>query len=393
MFFSLQLFRGGKAFRRVQVKHRDVIYPFLILIGLNLTILIIWSIVAPLQWTRRWTNNFDEYGRSVESYGTCYGGREDVAQYIFMALILLVDITAIAFALYQSYRARNLPTDFNESYYVSIATFSLLESMILGGPLLVLVHKNPSADFLIKSLLVTFVCSTILLFMFIPKYLQRNLREMRNSDGKSKGRAHHRRTAARISAGNRFSALASQPGHGASGGHSSISSVPNRSSIGRRSSVESTRRGSLELSQPVLGQSTICRSEDYFLQRRSTESLLQRRTSIFRRPGGAEQRAARSSFPETEAPIMGPMLSSTTTSASSSLKSKQSPSASDGSGKQDSKLVSFGIAAFDAPPAKLQLPFDDIRESMGSTAVERSSLETGDVGTGGGSKMAASEQL
>ena len=363
--FSFQLFRNGKGFRRVKVKARDVILPFVILTGLNVILLTLWTVVAPMEWTRRWTADFDEYGRSVESYGTCYGGRDDVAQYVFMALILLVDIAAIVFALYQSYRARNLPTDFNESYYVSIATFSLLESMILGGPLLVLVRDNPSADFLIKSLLVTFVCSTILLFMFIPKYLQRNLREMRTTQGK--GRAH-RRMASRITAGNRFPSFSPEPGgHGSSsGGHGSVSSVPNVS-LGGRSSVGSATRGSLELSQKVLGQSTICRSEDYFLQRRSVETLKKRRVSIFRRSRGVEQHANTSSFPETNAPAVD----------------------SANSGNQGSNVVSLNIAAFDSPPAKLQLPFDSIRESMGSTDVEKS-IELGDVNAGAGESTVSS---
>jgi len=300
-----------------------------------------------------------------------------VGQFVFMGLILLVNIAAMVLSLYQSYRARNLPTDFNESYYVSVSTFSLLESLILGGPLLLLVHDNPSADFLIKTVLVTIVCSTILLCMFVPKYLQRNLREMRTDQSHGQKR---RRAAARITTINRHSAFSQQPGGRSSSSCVNSSLVVGRGSVGR-SSVESrgsvVNRGSLEASQKMLGQSTILRNEDYFLQRRSTETS--RRTKILRLLQGADEQAARGSASRVDQPTMDSRHSTPTASASSSLKSKTSPPSLDGgSGRK-----SFNIAAFDAPPAKLQLPFDAIRESAGT---ERSTAESS---AGGELKVAA----
>lgn len=356
----------------MQVKARDVILPFVVLTFLNVTVLSIWTVVAPLTWTRRWIDNYDQFGRSIESYGTCYGGRNDVAQYVFMALIILINVAAILLSLYQSYQARNLPTDFNESYYIAVSTFSLLESMILGGPLLVLVRDNPSADFLIKSVLVTIVCATILLFTFIPKYLQRNIRQaMRRTGG-----TQRRKAAARIAGGmNRHSTFSSRPGR-----HSSASqftsSVPQRSSV-QMSSAESRNstgtRVSFESPPPNLpGQSTIVRSEDYYLQRRS-ESQNRNKSSFFRWSSSAEQDApAATTSPEPQhVPILSQStFTNTTMSSSSGSRGRPSPHPRDGTTEEDSKPVSEML---------LQLPLHDIKESVCS-GVDRSTAESAEGG-------------
>lgn len=206
---------------------------------LNVTILAVWTAVAPLQRIRVSQLSFDHFGRSVESYGTCYGGGNDTLQYVFAALILFVNVVAIVFLLYQSYRARNLPTEFNESMYVSVTTVSLLESLLLAGPLLLLVYDSPSADFMIKSVLVTIAGLAILLPMFIPKYLQRNI-GLRKQIKEGKKR---RSSVARMStAGDRFSQLSSP--------------VP--------ASTDAV---------VIIGKSAITRSEDYYLQRGSTAEV------------------------------------------------------------------------------------------------------------------------
>jgi hypothetical protein len=259
-------------------------YPFLILMVLNVTVLAVWTAVAPLQRRRVSELSFDHFGRSVESYGTCYGGSDDALQYIFAALILFVNVVAIVFLLYQSYQARNLPTEFNESLYVSMATVSLLESLLLAGPLLLLVHDSPSADFMIKSLLVTIAGLAILLPMFIPKCLQRNIRAPRKQSQEGRNR---RSSVARMStAGDRFS----QP-----------------------SSLVPASKDAVV----IIGKSTITRSKDYYLQRGSapevrgqrfdvrgstpeTLGILRRNSSMSRSSHKAEQHFSKESEPSPE---------------------------------------------------------------------------------------------
>jgi gamma-aminobutyric acid type B receptor len=105
------LFRKGHIMRRVQVPPSDVILPFCILLTINFSVLISWTITSPLYWERQTTHNFDEYGRSVESYGLCNAESESHV-YLYAALIIVVNISALIFANYQAYLARHLPTDF-----------------------------------------------------------------------------------------------------------------------------------------------------------------------------------------------------------------------------------------------------------------------------------------
>jgi hypothetical protein len=66
-----KLFSHGNAFRRAEVRARDVMYPFIILAVLNISFLTLWTVGAPMTWTRVSVPNFDAFGRSVESYGAC----------------------------------------------------------------------------------------------------------------------------------------------------------------------------------------------------------------------------------------------------------------------------------------------------------------------------------
>ena len=249
--------------------------------------------MAPLQRRRVSEQSFDRFGRSVESYGTCYGGGDDALQYFFAALILFVNVVAIVFLLYQSYQARNLPTEFNESLYVCVTTVSLLEALLLAGPLLLLVYDSPSADFMIKSILVTIAGLAILLPMFIPKYLQRNLSAMRKQSKECRTR---------------------------------------RSSVARILTA-----GDRQLSSPVpastdavviIGKSTITRNEDYYLQRSSTPEV---RRQILRRP--------RSSSMSTTA---------TETGRHFIKESEPSPEGSSDSNGKREVAKSISISAFDA---------------------------------------------
>ena len=307
----------------------------------------------------------------MESYGTCYNSESSGAlQYTAIALLVLVNVAAIFFALYQSYKARNLPTDFNESFYVTVTTFSLLESLILGGPILLLVYDNPSADFLVRSVLVTITCLTILLPMFIPKYLQRHIRAMRSNQGRPR-----RKPVVNVSSGNRgrHSGMSSTDGGGSGTGQYRISGTHGRSSAptsvrssDSRASISSiqgrsslTGKDSFERSS-VTGKSPIRRSEDYYVLRASTETPLR-----LRKPGDDNK---------------GPL--SNLASVASFLGRSSLPTDDQvyASSERVGTEATLSISAYDvvsprvpSPMLKFRPPLDDIRE-VGS-AGERSSLE------------------
>lgn len=160
--------------RRGQIHAKDVLVPFLVLITINTVMLTVFTVVAPLEWTRVETSSTDRFGRSTESYGTCYEF-DNTSQYVFLALQGAVNLSALLFAIYQAYKSRQLPpSNFNESRYIAISLLSLLEAFLLSVPLFFLVSESPSADFIVETVMVTIICLAILLPLFIPKYVKRN---------------------------------------------------------------------------------------------------------------------------------------------------------------------------------------------------------------------------
>jgi 7 transmembrane sweet-taste receptor of 3 GCPR len=150
--------------------------PFLVLLTINLTLLVAWSIVAPLTWERVPLDNFDAHGRAVESVGSCraaYDEGETQKVVPFVVLILAVNVVALLFATYQAYLAREIPTEFFEAGYVFMSFVSLLETFIIGAPLLFIGSADPNASFMIRSILITICCLAIQLPVFVPKYNKR----------------------------------------------------------------------------------------------------------------------------------------------------------------------------------------------------------------------------
>jgi hypothetical protein len=162
---------NAKKFRRVTIRPRDVLLPFTFLTVSNIVILVTWTIVAPLKWVRI-IEAEDMFGQPIESRGTCLcsvNNRES-AETTFLCLLGVVNVTALLFSNNQSYRARALPSEFNETLYLAMTNLVILEGMVLGAPILYLVGSDPASFMLIHSLLVSIICLAVLVPMFVPKF-------------------------------------------------------------------------------------------------------------------------------------------------------------------------------------------------------------------------------
>ena len=161
---------NARRFRRVQVKVKDVLWPALILVGLNITILIVWTIVSPLQWYRG-PLDIDRFGRVVSSRGGCFSIRDgDRVEALFGFLIVGINLAALLLLNFQSYRSRNLPSEFNEGFYIAITNLIILEDMIIGIPLLFVAGSNPTILMFAKTIVATIFCLAVLLPTFVPKF-------------------------------------------------------------------------------------------------------------------------------------------------------------------------------------------------------------------------------
>lgn len=164
------VYKHSKTVQRVTIRPLDVFLPFAFLIVLNLVILVSWTVVAPLQWERIIVEE-DMFGQPVESRGTCLNSVQNGStETIFLSLLGLVHLSALLFSIYQSYRARQLPSEFNEAFYLLMTNLAILEGMVLVAPILFLAGNDPASFMLIRSLLVCIICLAVLLPMFLPKF-------------------------------------------------------------------------------------------------------------------------------------------------------------------------------------------------------------------------------
>lgn len=194
-----KIFNKGNMLRRITVRARDVMFPFMVLMTVNLALLIAWSVVAPLRWVRVEGNSLDRFGRAKDTYGMCKSVDAPRAVTAFLITIAGVNLLALFVANYQVYQSRTISTDFSESYYIALTMASLSETAIIGLPLLILSSHNPTSFFMVKALMISISALAILLPIFVPKYIQRNYI--------AQGDDVHRRKGVQVSMGNKSGRL------------------------------------------------------------------------------------------------------------------------------------------------------------------------------------------
>jgi gamma-aminobutyric acid type B receptor len=101
------------------------------------------------------------------------------------------------FSNYQSYRARSLPSEFNETFYLAMTNLIILEGLVLGAPILFIVGDDPTSFMLIRSLLVSIICFAVLLPIFVPKFTHAEDVESRRQVLNESSRAFSKRQSSR----------------------------------------------------------------------------------------------------------------------------------------------------------------------------------------------------
>jgi len=167
--------------QRIKVAVKDVIVPFLILLGLNTIVLICWTAISPLKWERVYTDARDDFGRELYSNGMCrLNSNKDIAYVVFLVII---NLAVLLLANIQAYQARAITVEFSESQYIAIINASILQAGIIGGPLLVIAGDDPTAFVLVTVGGIFVVCMSTLFLIFIPKmkYLKKWKKTKRSS--------------------------------------------------------------------------------------------------------------------------------------------------------------------------------------------------------------------
>lgn len=191
-----KLFNPRNSLRRVTVRAKDVATPLLVMFLLNTIVLLIWSILEPLEWQR-----FEVNDEAWNTYGICVGSNQS----IYYAALGTLNVGALILALVQAWRARNISDEYSETKTVGVALYSWLQLLLVGVPALLLIDKdNSKARYFLLVALLFLVCMSMLLIIFIPMVQQIRLAQIKrkvqmdragNSDRSSRSSALSNRGA------------------------------------------------------------------------------------------------------------------------------------------------------------------------------------------------------
>lgn len=149
----------------VRVSAASVILWATSLVSTNVVLLLSWSFVSPLKWTRVVAATTDSFNRFQESHATC-----DSSNSIgFLIAIVAVNIVFLGIGTYWGYRTRNVTTDYGESRFIGIVITAVLQTWLMGIPVLIALVEQPSATFFVKSGLVGLTSGIVLTFNYLPK--------------------------------------------------------------------------------------------------------------------------------------------------------------------------------------------------------------------------------
>jgi len=158
-----QLLKASTSFKRVTVSERDALVPFAIILFLNVTLLLLMTLLDPPHWQRIQTSETD-------SSGTCW--RHDSKESkVILILLAVVNLAAVLLANIQAFKARAISDEYAESRYIGVAMAGMLQVCLVGVPVLFLVEANPPAFFLVLSSIIFLVSMSLLLLIFVPKVL------------------------------------------------------------------------------------------------------------------------------------------------------------------------------------------------------------------------------
>jgi 7 transmembrane sweet-taste receptor of 3 GCPR len=157
-------------FQRVSVRARDVIKPFCILCAINCTLLILMTVLDPPQWVREPIYSDDSY----YTYGACQTkGIGD----IFIILLSVSNLFATIAVIWEAFRARNVSTEFSETWPLAIVLLNWIQITVIGFPTYYLIGNTlPTASYFLGSAMILARCCTLLLAVFCPLYFHPSIR-------------------------------------------------------------------------------------------------------------------------------------------------------------------------------------------------------------------------
>ncbi len=114
--------------KRVLVRIRDVMLPFVALLLANVIVLVTWTIHDPLAYKREAHPGTDDWNRDFSFYGKCHSEHAT----IYFSVLIVMEAISLVLAMYQTYKTRNYRTEFNESAYIGVTVVCICKCILLS---------------------------------------------------------------------------------------------------------------------------------------------------------------------------------------------------------------------------------------------------------------------
>jgi len=138
---------------------------------MDLTVLVVWTVVSPLEYVRTVSgNDVDEGLVTVKTYGEC-AMTGDQSMFAFIGPLVALHGCLMIATNYLLYMVRNVEGRYQEQKYVAMASAYAFEVLVIGIPVLAAVQDSSSTRFVVLSSIVFLSDIGILCFVFIPKIL------------------------------------------------------------------------------------------------------------------------------------------------------------------------------------------------------------------------------
>jgi len=122
--------------------------------------------VGALQWVRV-VQVYDAHGFPLQSLGSCSSPSPATA--VFLTLMFFTNVVVLMWTSQVANSMKQVPEEFQEARFVSMATTVLLQIAILSVPVVFAVYTSVIGRFVILSCLVFFANLTIIAIIFFPK--------------------------------------------------------------------------------------------------------------------------------------------------------------------------------------------------------------------------------
>ena len=152
---------GQRRQRYMKISFQETIAVLFVVTMIDVIPLIVWSLTDPLAWERV-VIQADQFDVPLASVGHCVCD----SWIIFASLIGTLHLSLLATACVLCYKARKIPTMFQEGKFVSLAIMSNLQILIVGVPILVIVGSDTVASFAVRAAIIWMNDLAVILLVF-----------------------------------------------------------------------------------------------------------------------------------------------------------------------------------------------------------------------------------